>query len=219
MSNVFIMCMTTKSYIDRQKYILDTWFNNCEMIFYSDHEDDNTYMVCEESDYLSGVIKQTKILKDIKENKVFYKGKSIKEYKWIFFVDDDSFVNPFQLNEFCKKADEESVYGLIYPLEDPIHWFGWENPIVVAGGPGILISTKNIDKIEDFSYPDGSKHGDVSATIMFRKHGFNLIHDEKFHNYEPSTYSGVDAEVTKNISYHYMKKDDIYKAYLEIINA
>jgi hypothetical protein len=219
MSDVFIMCMTTESYKERQSFILDTWFKDCEMMFYSDHEDENTYKVCEESDYLSGVIKQTKILKDIKENKVFYKNKNVADYKWIFFVDDDTFVNTEYLNSFCKTINEDSVYGYIYDLEDPIHWFGWENPIVVAGGPGILISTKLIKKIEDFSYPEGSRHGDVSATLIFRKHNFNLIHNTKFHNYQPDTYENEDRDVKNNISYHYMKKDDIYKAYLEIISA
>jgi cellulose synthase/poly-beta-1,6-N-acetylglucosamine synthase-like glycosyltransferase len=219
MNDVLIMVMTTEKYTDRQKAIKDTWFNDGDVLFYSDHKDEETYMVCVESDYSSGVIKQSRILKHIQDGLVVFKNKNAIDYKWILFADDDTYVNPKYLNDILNYFNEDCIYGHIWDhkYKYPEESWGWEDPFLLSGGAGMLVSTKNIKNIKDFSFPEGVWGGDQALTQIGRRNNIKFEQSNKFHPENIDKYSEEDANPNFNITYHWMKPKDFYSTYEKVV--
>lgn len=209
--DALVLVMTTKNNEKRRQTILETWGQDIDVLFYSDHNDLNIIKVSDQSDYLSGVDKQISILKKIKNKEVFYGNKNAMHYKWILFADDDTFVLSKNLNRFISSADQSIVYGHIWKTlyadgeyylpkfqEAGVHMSSF------SGGAGILISTENINKIQDFFIPSGIRHGDVAAYIIFKRNNF-LIGNCKYFN----PFHFLDTRLSRrdfnlDITYHYM---------------
>ena len=78
MKKIIYFLLTTQKYTDRQENILNSWGNNVDLFFYSEHEDPTRKVlkVCNENNV---EIKQISIFKFIKEN--FYNN-----YEWYFLA-------------------------------------------------------------------------------------------------------------------------------------
>lgn len=219
MNEFLIMVMTTKSYKDRQDSIRQTWFKDADVLFYSDHKDVDTYMVCVESDYSSGVIKQSRILKHIQDGLVKFNEKNALEYKWIFFVDDDTYVNPIYFKKIISNFDENIIYGHIWDhkYKYPEESWGWKDPFLLSGGAGMLISIKNINNIKDYSFPKEVWGGDQALTQICRRNGMIFQQAKEFHPENINKYSGIDSDPNVNVTYHWMNADDVYSTYKKIL--
>jgi hypothetical protein len=212
MNEILVMSMTTERFTHRREGVTSTWYKDIDTLFYSDHEDveNNTYKVCKESNYDSNVIKQTRILKDIKEGKVFYKNKNALDYKWVLFVDDDTFLNAIYFKKEINGFDENFVYGRSHPMFSLLPKRG-----MVYGGAGILISIKNIKKITKYDYTE-TNYGDVALSEILFRNKILIKFDERFnqvHTYEQSQDIMTSLEVNKNFTYHHCSPDQMKKYY------
>lgn len=212
MKKVVCFVNTTKKHTDRIDNILETWAQNIDTVFYSDHQDfeRNVVKISNRDDYASGEEKQINILNNINN---FTNGEDqelLDIYNWVFFVDDDTFVNVENLEKYIQDIDENKVYGSVFDSEKDS-----ENPMYVnnvipkdakfpSGGAGFLVSSKVIRLINNFSNYN-TACGDVSAGLNFY---FNQVEQENsdlFNSQNPEFYGHTEDQQKEMISYHYIK--------------
>lgn len=206
---------TTKKHLDRIETISKTWAEKIDTVFYSDHQDSeyNVIKVSNRDDYASGEEKQINVLNKLSELTDGDDRSLLDIYDWVFFVDDDTFINVDNLEKHIDSFDEDKVYGSIFDSEKDS-----ENPMYVggiipmeakfpSGGGGFLVSTKVIKDIDTFN----NYHticGDVSAGLNFYFNGVEQIDNNLFNSQNPDFYGHDDEEVSEMISYHYIKTLD-----------
>lgn len=212
MKKVVCFVNTTKKHTDRINNILETWAQKIDTVFYSDHQDfeRNVVKVSNRDDYASGEEKQINILNNINN---FTNGEDqelLDIYNWVFFVDDDTFVNVENLEKYIQDIDENKVHGSVFDSEKDS-----ENPMYVnnvipkdakfpSGGAGFLVSSKIIRLINNFSNYN-TACGDVSAGLNFH---FNQVEQENsdlFNSQNPEFYGHDEEQQKTMISYHYIK--------------
>lgn len=212
MKNVICFVNTTKKHIDRIENITKTWAEKIDTVFYSDHQDpgNNVIKVSNRDDYASGEEKQINILNRLSDLTDGDDNNLLDVYDWVFFVDDDTFINVENLEKYLDSFDEDKVYGSIFDsVKDS------ENPMYVnkvipleakfpSGGAGFLVSTSVIKDIKDFS----NYHticGDVSAGLNFHFNQVEQVDSKLFNSQNPEFYGHSEDEIKEMISYHYIK--------------
>ena len=120
MKKILFAIKTTEKYESRVNAIFDTWLSTIEdYIFYSEHEDSekNIIKVCDDGSYGGLEIKGLNFFNLLKDIETKDGEKILDCYDWIFFVDDDTFVNCKKLNEFVETCDNTKAYGEIFTYE------------------------------------------------------------------------------------------------------
>jgi hypothetical protein len=212
MKKVICFVNTTKKHTDRIDNISKTWAEKIDTVFYSDHSDpkNNVIKVSNRDDYASGEEKQINVLNKLSELTDGDDNSLLDLYDWVFFVDDDTFVNVENLESNIDSFDEDNVYGSIFDSTKDA-----ENPMYVnkiipldakfpSGGAGFLVSTKIIKGIGTFS----NYHticGDVSAGLNFYFNQVEQVNSDLFNSQNPEFYGHSDEEISGMISYHYIK--------------
>jgi hypothetical protein len=148
------------------------------------------------------------MVKDIELN-----GEKILDlYDWIFYVDDDTFVNVPNLNKFAKTADNTKVYGYIFDSEKNSDNPMYERGIISkeskfpSGGAGVLIGSEVFRKIDDFELfvvPQFG-HDDVDMGLNFDKNGIEQVNCELFNSQNPEFHKHNKTKVKKSITYHHV---------------
>lgn len=212
MKKVICFVNTTKKHIDRIENISKTWAEKIDTVFYSDHQDpeNNVIKVSNRDDYASGEEKQINVLNRLSDLTDGDDNNLLDVYDWVFFVDDDTFVNVENLEKHIDSFDEDKVYGSIFDsVKDS------ENPMYVnkvipleakfpSGGAGFLVSASVIKGIKDFS----NYHtvcGDVSAGLNFHFNQVEQVDSKLFNSQNPEFYGHSEDEIKEMISYHYIK--------------
>jgi len=222
MKKVICFVNTTKKHTDRIKIIWQTWADDVDTVFYSDHDDPemNVIKVSNRDDYASGEEKQINVLNHLK-NLTDGEDKNLLDvYDWVFFVDDDTFVNVENLDIFIQNIDKTKVYGSIFNSQKDS-----ENPMYVnniipldskfpSGGAGFLVSTDTIKDIEEFKNYQ-TVCGDVSAGLNFHFNRVEQVDSPLFNSQNPEFYSHTKTQIDKMISYHYIKTSDEMKKLYE----
>lgn len=212
MKKVVCFVNTTKKHTDRIDNILETWAQNIDTVFYSDHQDfeRNVVKISNRDDYASGEEKQINILNNINN---FTNGEDqelLDIYNWVFFVDDDTFVNVENLEKYIQDIDENKVYGSVFDSEKDSENTMYVNNVIPkdakfpSGGAGFLVSSKVIRLINNFSNYN-TACGDVSAGLNFY---FNQVEQENsdlFNSQNPEFYGHTEDQQKEMISYHYIK--------------
>jgi hypothetical protein len=215
MKKIVCFVNTTKKHNDRIENILNTWSNKIDTVFYSDHHDEtkNVIKVSNRDDYTSGEEKQINVLNMIEDLMNEDDESLLDVYDWVFFVDDDTFVNVQNLKKHIESFDENKVYGSIFnSIKDA------ENPMYVnkvvpleakfpSGGAGFLVSTKVIKSIGTFS----NYHticGDVSAGLNFYFNKIEQVDNNLFNSQSPKFYQHTDEQIDQMITYHYIKTSE-----------
>jgi hypothetical protein len=212
MKKVVCFVNTTKKHTDRIDNVLETWAQKIDTVFYSDHEDfeKNVLKVSNRDDYASGEEKQINILNTINNLTNGEDEIILDVYEWLFFVDDDTFVNVDNLTEYIQTLDENKVYGSVFDSEKDS-----ENPMYVnnvvpkdakfpSGGAGFLVSSKIVRSIQNFSNYNTSC-GDVSAGLNFYFNNIDQEHSTLFNSQNPDLYNHSEETQKEMISYHYIK--------------
>lgn len=221
MEKVLFAIKTTKKYESRVDAIFNTWLKEVEdYIFYSEHEDldKNIIKVCDDGSYGGLEIKGLNffnLLSSIQTNS----GENILDfYDWIFFVDDDTFVNVNMLNEFVKTADENSAYGEIFTYEthpsNPMFFVPTFDKKTkwYSGGAGLLISTRALKKVDYFENYN-TRHDDVSIGINLSKSGIEFVDSNLFKSQPPEFWGDDDNEVLNKITYHHITEARMHELY------
>ena len=101
-NKIIFLCLTTEKYANRRENILKTWGKNVDLLFYSEHEDEESKVV-KVCDVNNAEVKQCSVFQYIRDNNL--------SYDWYFFCDDDTFVNTNLLIVDLETFDENCVTG------------------------------------------------------------------------------------------------------------
>lgn len=213
---------TTERYQNRRDSIKDTWLKNVDdYLFYSDHEDlDNSIIkVCEDSSYGGLEEKGVNFYNLLKDIEIQSEKNVLEYYDWLFLVDDDTFVNTKNLNDFAQGADESKGYGEIFTYETHPDNPMFSSPSFkksykwYSGGAGLLVSTKTIKSINEFiNY--NTRHDDVSIGLTFFNNGVELVDSDNFNSQPPEFWGETDLDIKNKITYHHIDENkmlDLYK--------
>jgi hypothetical protein len=221
MKKILFAIKTTEKYESRVNAILDTWLSTVEdYIFYSEHEDSekNIIKVCDDGSYGGLEIKGLNFFNLLKDIETKDEKKILDYYDWIFFVDDDTFVNCKKINEFVKTCDNTKAYGEIFTYEthpsNPLYSNPNFNKLTkwYSGGAGLLISTNSLKKVEYYENYN-SRHDDVSIGINLINNGITLENCDLFKSQPPEFWGDVDECVNKKITYHHIDENKMRQLY------
>lgn len=199
-----------------------TWAKDCDHLYFSDYEDEKYDMIKTTSNttyYGVGEkgINFLNLVKDIESSE----GKILDIYDWIFYVDDDTFVNVNNLQEFVKTADNNKVYGYIFQCPrnqgNPV----FDRKIISktskfpSGGAGVLIGSKvfrKISKFDLFTVPSLG-HDDVDMGLNFDMYGIEQVDSNLFNSQAPTVYNHDDEDIKKSVTYHKILGDEMISLY------
>jgi len=227
MKKILYAIKTTKKYQERIDAILNTWLTDIDdYIFYSDHEDSekNVILASADSSYLSGTLAKTLWFFNNLSNIFIADDKNIlDEYDWIFFVDDDTFVNVENTKTFLETLDDNFAYGHLFTSEkdsgNPI-WNLYKNILKEtdcyhSGGAGFLISTESLKKITFVEY--NMVFDDATIGVNLLRNGVNLVHDERFNPDLPESFGKTDKDIVNEITYHHISPEKMVELYQYVL--
>lgn len=221
MEKILFAIKTTQKYETRVNALFDTWLSTVDdYIFYSEHEDldKNIIKVCDDGSYGGLEIKGLNFFNMLSEIETEDGQKILDYYDWIFFVDDDTFVNQKKLKEFIKTCDPTKAYGEIFTHEthpsNPLYLNPQFNKLTTwySGGAGLLISTNSLKKVEYYENYN-SRHDDVSIGINLINNGIKLVNSELFRSQPPEFWGDSDEDVNVKITYHHIDENKMYQLY------
>jgi hypothetical protein len=225
MKKVICFALSTKNLLERIDNIQQTWGKDIDTVFYSDHDDpsNNVIKVSYRSDYYSAPIKQVAILNYLKDLTNGDDIPLLDDYDWIFFVDDDTFVNTSKLNEFIQDIDENKVYGSIITSENDSVNPMYVNKVIdldvqyPQGGAGFLVSSKIVKKIGSFKEYD-VYHSDVLAGLNFHNNGIEYVDVPTLNRQNLKELGHTEDMVPNMITYHNIKTFDQMKTLYDLCN-
>jgi len=198
--NILFLVMTGSTMEERRFNIDNTWGKDIDLIYYSDHEEQNVIKVTFGSDYRFVELKQINIINKFPEN-------LIQKYNWFFFADDDTFVNTKLLRNNLKNFEPEFVHGKegIYKMVD-------SNLNYLSGGAGFLMHKNILLKLKSKLTYLGTGFGDVTMGIHYKKNNIQIKHDPRFCSQTPQVENIEDVE--NYFTFHYIKKfEDMIEIY------
>jgi len=194
---------------ERYNNIINSWGNNINYFFYSDHEDisKNIYKMSDNSDYGSGEEKQV--------NAIRYMPEKFKNFKWYMFCDNDTFVNKNNLlNLLNTNIDINKLHGL-----RANSWPNDLNMYYCGGGAGWLMSNYLLNNVFHDIITYNTGYGDVAVGLFAREKNIQIQHHYGFNSYMPSQYGFDDDTIRKQITFHYVKTLEEMKYLNEIIDT
>jgi len=177
--------------------IKETWGKDVDCLFYSDHEEieKNIIKVSDRKDYHSCELKHVNVIQYVSNN--------IKDYEWLFFCDDDTFVNTKKLENLLDTFDKNSVHGSV------IH--SWPEDFSLgycSGGAGYLIHSKLLEKISKNIRLLNTGYSDVTLGLCLREQNIPVFDYELFRCGPPSFYGYQDDVIKNHITFHYIITKD-----------
>lgn len=181
---------------EREHFISSTWGKDKNLIFYGDYDSDSNPSLVKVSSnctYSSGEEKQINIIPRL--------AKDFNDYDWYYFCDNDTFVNTKLLEEFYVNCDSNKIYGELgntWPEDRELFY--------PMGGAGFLMSNKILNFLSDKIFHNPVTWGDVSIGINFKHFEIEKVsRTDLFHSQPPEFYNIPLEEVSKHISFHYIK--------------
>jgi hypothetical protein len=225
--SVLFVIKSCEKYESRIDAIRSTWLkDNDNYIVFSDHENESKKIikVTDKKEYVELEDKTIAIFNYLKSNKILR-----NKYRWIFFCDDDTYVNLNSLRQIIKENNKsiKQAFGFVWDcfkdkenylcntldFDKSTRWFD--------GGAGILFSSKDLDNLNIQKH--NTPFDDLSLSLNFKNSGINLIHDKRFH-----FHAGIDNKslfneknkLSEQISFHAKnKKADILNLMNKIKDA
>jgi len=225
--SVLFVIKSCEKYESRIDALRSTWLKDKNnYIVCSDHENKlkNIIKVTDKKEYVELEDKTIGIFNYLKSNKIL-----TNKYRWIFFCDDDTYVNLNSLRQIIKENNRsiKQAFGFVWDcfkdkenylcntldFDKSTRWFD--------GGAGILFSSKDLDNLNIQKH--NTPFDDLSLSLNFKNSGINLIHDKRFH-----FHAGIDNKslfneknkLSEQISFHAKnKKADILNLMNKIKDA
>lgn len=181
-------------YRARHTAIKMTWGSKVDCLFYADYEDlaNGVIKVSDRSDYASNEEKHVQAIKYVANN---------YNHDWVFFCDDDTFVNTDKLSKLANNWSPENVHGSLitgcWPHDRSLPY--------CSGGAGYLIH-KNLLKIVAPNI--AVKHTDYSdVTLGLCLRDLKIIcQDHSLFKSQPPAFYGITPDKwSEYISFHYIK--------------
>jgi hypothetical protein len=210
MDKVLVLIMTTESYKERQNAIRDTWGKDLEYLFYSDHKEIDVIQVVSQEEKKDVVLKTKNLLKLIIEKDIYIKNNRIDSYDWIFFVDDDTFVNAKVLKHILVTLNKDLAYGYVFGGFNRKESF-------LNGGAGMLISMDMIKNIKNIDVSKTISHGDVAFSAILKNNNIKYLHYPLFNFNAPHPPFDTKEVMMGQITYHHINPSYMKKIY-DLVN-
>lgn len=187
----------------RFENISKTWGQEIDFLFYSDHNSFKTIKVTDRNDYASAELKQINIINDLPKEHL--------DYDWYLFCDDDTFINAKLLLSKIDSFDPEEITGQLIQCWQP-------DPTLcyLSGGAGFLMSNKILKSIKGRIPNYNSGYSDVTMGLFYRENNIKIKHSELFMSQNPEFYNVSDNNISKFISFHYIKDYETMRKMHEI---
>lgn len=187
----------------RFENISKTWGQEIDFLFYSDHNSFKTIKVTDRNDYASAEIKQINIINDLPKEHL--------DYDWYLFCDDDTFINTKLLLSTIDSFSPEEITGQLIQCWQP-------DPTLcyLSGGAGFLMSNKILKSIKGRIPNYNSGYSDVTMGLFYRENNIKIKHSELFMSQNPEFYNVSDNNISKFISFHYIKDYETMRKMHEI---
>jgi hypothetical protein len=182
-----------------------TWGQDVDYVFISDHEDPSKKIMkfSNNPNYDSGQEKQIKSAN--------YFSTIDLDYDFVFFCDNDCFVNTRKLSEFVQTCDTNCVWGELCKCWKPEPTLNY-----TLGGSGILLSKSIMKQINGKLKEHHIQYGDVSLGLNLRDMGIEMRHYDFFKS-QPHTFYNLSLDDVKNyITFHYIKDFQTMNQYYEL---
>lgn len=223
--SVLFVIKSCKKYESRVDAQLKTWLKDIkDYIVCSDHENKlkNIIKVTDKKEYAELEDKSLAIFNYLKNDY------SLRDrYKWIMFIDDDTYVNTKNLEKFITQLDDKYAYGYIWDcfkdkenylcttkdFDKSTRWFD--------GGAGLLFGTRYLNRLN--LNKKNVYFEDLAISLNFKESGIELIHNRLF-----NWHMGIDNKKVFNennklsdqITFHVKnKKADILNSLINVKNA
>lgn len=187
----------------RFENISKTWGQEIDFLFYSDHNSFKTIKVTDRNDYASAELKQINIINDL--------PKEYLDYDWYLFCDDDTFINTKLLLFTIDSFNPEEVTGQLIQC-----WQPDQTLCYLSGGAGFLMSNKILKSIKGRIPNYNSGYSDVTMGLFYRENNIKIKHSELFMSQNPEFYNVSDNNISKFISFHYIKDYETMRKMHEI---
>ena len=204
-----ILYVVMHSIVNKHRYdnVMNTWGKNKDVLFYADYNDTNKNVVkvSNNTNYASNEEKHINIIKFLNENNKY-------NYEWIFFCDDDTFVNTNKLEDNLDTFDPNFVNGSVlntWPNDSSLYY--------CSGGAGMLINFNLLKKINLNIKNHNTNFADVSIGISLRESNIECFNSVLFNTQPPEFYNIEISDVKNYISFHYIKTEDKMKTMLDNI--
>lgn len=199
-NNCGFYTFTTHKHLDRCNLIDNTWAKNQNIFHITDKYDQRSnYIYCtDRHDYLSSMYKNFYA--------IYYAFKNhINKFDWFFFIGDDVFLYPDNLNNAIKNLNQNDnkIYGEVsntWPQDRTLFY--------VLGGGGILFnrtSIKNFCNYNTYSINELNLlvYSDVAIGIICREAGITNENLPGIYSQPPEFYNITQPQ--NHISFHYIK--------------
>lgn len=183
---ILCLILTTQSFQDRIDNIKNTWANDIDHLFYSDHHAHNIIKVTDQTDYKSAEIKTVNMIN------LLFKYLTDK-YDWFYFCDDDTFLNTFLLKNIINNLNHNTIL---------CHKIDRDDKIWPQGGAGYFIHKTIIQKARGKLKVLNTGYSDMTVGICLSNLGFEFEHTELLKIYPPKNYGIQDVE--NYLSFHYI---------------
>ena len=204
MKRILYVILHTKKHESRFTNLVNTWLQNQDYVFYSDHEDldNNIIKVTDNDSYHSNEPKFVSVVNNLPEKYL--------NYEWYFFVDNDTFVNTKKLESMLDTFDTNVLHG-----QKIYSWSKDKTMPYLSGGAGMLVHhTKYQHMRENFrNYNTG--YSDVSLGYYMREYGIECVDDGIFWSQPPEFWKINMSEINHHVSFHYIKE---YNQMVEMYN-
>ncbi len=208
-----IVCfvLATQKYLDRINRIKNTWANDIDTWFYSDHQDVSQQIikVLDSSSYDDADKKQINIINILREERIDI----LNSYDWVLFCDDDTFVNSKRAHEEFNNFNHYCTYGHLISYQrystNPIYRadgipLGLEYP---CGGGGFCIST-HLLKLSGRFIDYNPRFGDVNFGLNLYYKKIPMIDNVFFNTTTPEKCGHTLIDIPKAITYHRIVTDE-----------
>ena len=184
----------TRSQKYRQQLQEQTWLTSQKYVYYSDHEDDNVICVSDDTTYESAEVKFVNMFNQMPEK---------YHTEWLCFADNDTFINTVALEDYVSTADKSAIHGQIINC-----WPNDTSLFYPSGGAGFIIHLDTYIKLKGLFVAEKTGFSDVTFGINLKRLQVSMYDPNLFFSWPPYKYGHSDTDVTKMISYHYIKSEE-----------
>lgn len=219
MNKVKFIVLTCQKYLNtRAASIKNSWGRKENITFLSDKNGNNNDIISFDnlsSNYSELWNRYYEFIKDV----------DIKE-DWIFFADDDTYVNIQNLQNLISTLDKNDCLYIGkelllseratdsqnrytgFPLDTLIGEGAFLPLNYASGGAGFLISKNAFDKLKKHllqsNFPARSYNTDVAFGIWMRNCNIKIINNDLFNTTNPSVLHHSKKQICNSITYHYV---------------
>ena len=190
---------------DRLQACVDTWALKKNVLVFSDENRGCSIKCSDESGYAYCPQKVRYGMQYVKRMLVMY-----GRIDWLFFCDDDTYVNVPRLEEYLSHKDENrTVYGnriSLYKKDPKLKY--------LSGGSGYAMKPETLELIvQKLKKVKHTTFADVMVGYAIKKARLKLVDDGVFHMDGPWDYNYTIEEAGQKVTFHHLEPNQMRMAH------